>query len=80
MKEYIEFCFCFSSPTERRSCTFRAAILALSSGQAGRVCAFGSQGGWRRVGESGGRPGRVGCQNWLDGTSRHRPERITLKD
>lgn len=62
---------CFSCPTECGSCTFRAAILALSSLQAG-VCAFGLGGGleaWGRVDVRS--TGQVGCQNWLDGSSGH---------
>ena len=59
-------CFCFSGHIERGSSTFRAAILALSSGRAGCVCAFLLGGRAIGVEESGGSIGRVGCQNWLD--------------
>lgn len=79
MKKCRGLCFCFSSPTERGSCTFHAAILALSSGQAGRVCAFALGGRARGVRDTGESTGRIGCQNWLDGSSGHsRPQRITL--
>lgn len=39
-KTYRGLCYCFPGPIERGSSTSRAAILALSSGRAGRVCAI----------------------------------------
>ena len=39
-KTYRRLCYCFSRPIEPGSSTFGAAILALSSGRAGRVCAI----------------------------------------
>lgn len=52
MTEYRGLCFCFSSPTECGSCTFRAAILALSLARLGvcvRLCWEGGLEAWGRV-------------------------------